>query len=90
MQKHTKSIFPDSSLETRLSVDISSEKQGWEKNMLSVNWMDKQPRGIDAVLVVGVKQSAPQNFVLVGHKVYHAQMLILPKHESKRDSITER
>jgi hypothetical protein len=32
-----------SSLETRLSVDISAEKQGWEKNMLSVNWMDQQP-----------------------------------------------
>jgi hypothetical protein len=43
-----KSIFPGSSLETRLSVDISSEKQGWKKNMLSVNWMDKQPGGIDA------------------------------------------
>ena len=54
--------------------------------MLSVNWMDKQPRGIDTALVVGVKQSAPQNFVLVAcHKIYHAQMLILPKHESKRD-----
>jgi hypothetical protein len=23
--------------------DISAEKQGWEKNMLSVNWMDQQP-----------------------------------------------
>jgi ornithine carbamoyltransferase len=43
MQKHTKSIFPGSSLETRLSVDITAEKQGWEKNMLSVNWMDQQP-----------------------------------------------
>ena len=41
MQKHTESIFLGSSLETRLSVNISSEKQGWEKNMLSVNWMDK-------------------------------------------------
>jgi hypothetical protein len=41
-------------------------------------------------LVVGVKQSAPQKVVLVGHKVYHAQMLILPKNESKRDSIRER
>jgi hypothetical protein len=27
MQKHTKSIFPGSSLETHLSVDISAEKQ---------------------------------------------------------------
>jgi ornithine carbamoyltransferase len=43
MQEHTKSIFPGSSLQTRLSVDISAEKQGWEKNMLSVNWMDQQP-----------------------------------------------
>jgi len=34
-QKHTKSIFPGSGLETRLSVDISTEKQGWEKHMLS-------------------------------------------------------
>ena len=41
-------------------------------------------------LVVGVKQSAPQNVALVGHKVYHVQMLILPKHESKRDYIRER
>jgi hypothetical protein len=32
-----------SSLETHLSVDISAEKQGLEKNMLSVNWMDQQP-----------------------------------------------
>jgi hypothetical protein len=29
-------------LEARLSVDISTEKQGLEKNMLSVNWMDQQ------------------------------------------------
>ena len=32
-----------------LSVDISAEKQGLEKNMLSVNWMDQQPWDIDAV-----------------------------------------
>jgi hypothetical protein len=36
-------MLKHSSLETRLSVDISVEKQGWEKNMLSVNWMDQQP-----------------------------------------------
>ena len=33
---------------THLSVDISAEKQGLEKNMLSVNWMDQQPWDIDA------------------------------------------
>jgi hypothetical protein len=30
------------------------------------------------------KKSVPQSVVLVGHKVYHAQMLLLPKHESRR------
>jgi ornithine carbamoyltransferase len=37
LQKHTRSIFPGSSLEMRLSVEISAEKQGWEKNMVAVN-----------------------------------------------------
>ena len=39
---------------------------------------------------MGVKQSAPQNVVFVGHKVFHVQMLILSKHESKRNSVRER
>jgi hypothetical protein len=37
LQKHTRSIFPGSSLGMRLSVNISAEKQGWEKNMVAVN-----------------------------------------------------
>jgi hypothetical protein len=41
-ETHTE-IYPGSSLEPRLSVDTSTEKQGWENNMLSVHWMDKQP-----------------------------------------------
>jgi hypothetical protein len=34
---YTKSIFSGSSLQMRLSVDISAEIQGWEKNMMAVN-----------------------------------------------------
>ena len=78
---HTETKFPGSSLEMCLSVDVQStisrktrmgdrEKiccplTGWTSSLHMRHWC--------CSLVVGVKQTVPQN-VLVCHKVYHAHM----------------